>query len=250
MLNKTCIRCKEEKEISKYNKNSASKDGLRGHCRCCQRLYLEERKLERQKNFKPVITEQKCNNCSQIKPTIEFQPNVNAATGFMKECRECKRKKWHEYNDSNPNWNVERKKVYRANGGKEKDLEYYLINKDKITEKGRAWYYQNREKRLLQFKLWAVNNPEKYYKRYKKRKNTLLQADYSWWDKQKFNAKLKELIKEKFELETMTGLPYHIDHVIPLLGKNVCGLHVWNNLQVLSATENLSKGNKYSISDS
>lgn len=77
-------------------------------------------------------------------------------------------------------------------------------------------------------------NKQEYLARNAKRRALKLKATPSWSE--------TDLIKE-FYVNCPEGC--HVDHVIPLQGELVCGLHVIVNLQYLTARDNLSKGNKF-----
>ncbi len=59
------------------------------------------------------------------------------------------------------------------------------------------------------------------------------------------NSAISEVYREARTLTELTGVPHHVDHVVPLRSPLVCGLHWEKNLQVLPATNNIRKGNRW-----
>lgn len=86
------------------------------------------------------------------------------------------------------------------------------------------------------FNSYYIDNKSSIIANVSKRRSILLKAIPSW-------ANL-ELINSIYECAEGA----HVDHIVPLQGKLVCGLHVENNLQYLTPQENLSKGNKWEVS--
>jgi predicted nucleic acid-binding Zn ribbon protein len=73
------------------------------------------------------------------------------------------------------------------------------------------------------------------------RRAAKLQATVAWADKDKIAA----IYTEAQRLTELTGVVYHVDHIVPLVSSKVCGLHNEFNLQVLPGVENLKKHNRH-----
>lgn len=104
---------------------------------------------------------------------------------------------------------------------KAQNLEYRLKNKELIKERKHLEYLKNKGR-------YAANSIK-----YKNRKRV---ATPKWADMEKINL-----------IYANCPEGYHVDHVIPLNGTLVSGLHVENNLQYLTKEENMHKGNSYTI---
>lgn len=77
-----------------------------------------------------------------------------------------------------------------------------------------------------------------------KRRASKFQATPKWLTK-KQRSDILAFYKKAKQLETKTGVKHNVDHIIPIQSNIVCGLHVPWNLQVITAKENMSKGNRY-----
>lgn len=86
---------------------------------------------------------------------------------------------------------------------------------------------------------WKQNNKHKVLAHKAKRRASLKNAMPPWADKEK----IESIYLQAQELTVSSGIPYHVDHIIPLQGDLVCGLHVHYNLQAIPAIDNMKKSN-------
>lgn len=117
------------------------------------------------------------------------------------------------------------------------------LNKTEIVSKRSAYERANKDKIISYRRKHREKYPEKYAVKVAKRKASKLNATPNWLTKEHV-SQIEELFICARMFKLYTGQEYHVDHIIPLRGENVCGLHVPWNLQVLEASENLKKSNK------
>jgi len=158
-----------------------------------------------------------CRKCGERKPLTEFNKDASKKLGVRRICKPCHRTEAAEYA-------APRQAEYVARAKR-----WYAENKPRKKAYDAEWrkeYLQRRRDYFL-----AKTNV--------RRRRTRM-AMPPWAN--------KFFMEEAYRLATLrtqlTGIEWDVDHIVPILGRNVCGLHWEGNLQVIPRAVNQSKGNR------
>jgi hypothetical protein len=129
----------------------------------------------------------------------------------------------------------------------EKNKTYYEKNKEAIAENGAVYREENRDAVRNRQRVRYSKNSAELRARSSETRAARAQRVVNWGRDYQMatREKERELHELCVELKAMTSESYSVDHMIPLMGRLVCGLHVPNNLQVIPEALNRMKINKF-----
>jgi len=172
-----------------------------------------------------------CTKCKNNKNFGEFTKSKLGKYGLRAICKECRAKSSVEYN------------FIRKHKISAKSREYRKNNAERISSQ-RAQHTKKNKKRLSEYaQKYRLDNPGKVNARTAKRRATRNQATLKWLSKDQLKQ-IENFYIEAVKISKETGVPHEVDHIIPLQGKTVRGLHVPWNLQILLKTLNRRKSRK------
>lgn len=157
-----------------------------------------------------------CSKCGKEKPLTEFNKASRYKDGLRYDCKSCQK----EYRKLN-----------------------YIQNKDFQLIQSLEWKKNNIEAVRMKSSLWKKNNRSRATlnennRRFVKESSCFLKGD-EWND-----FYIEELYEISHIRNLTTNIKWEVDHIVPLKGENVTGLHVWYNLRNIPASLNRSKKNK------
>lgn len=169
-----------------------------------------------------------CSRCGETKSLSEFSPDAKGKLGRQSSCKLCRRIVCKNYIANNASKRKDTLIKYRSKA----ETKAKLSASFKMRNSDEEFKNQRRESKRTWRKTASGKNSHKFHE--SNRRVCKLKATPSWANLEK--------IKEIY-MNCPDG--YHVDHIIPIRGRDICGLHIPENLQYLPAIENVKKGNRY-----
>ena len=183
-----------------------------------------------------------CVKCGEVKELTEFH---RRGAGYRSDCKVCANARAAKHMKANREKNRQYAKQWRKDNPdkvKAANRDYVERNRKRLNKYNKRWQDKNREKVRAQQKAWRDNNPDKRAEKRARRRAQEQKATPSWYESEKTDI-LQVYTDAKLARES--GISCHVDHIIPLTHDRVCGLHTLANLQILTAEQNVSKGNSF-----
>jgi len=152
-------------------------------------------------------------------------------------CVECLKVEWTKGNETRAEYF---KQYNQSEAGQKAKRDYYERNREQVIARAAA---RPAEQRRLHREKYKAQNPELYKALTSVRKRRHKNATPRWITAEQKLA-MREMYLQAQKITKITGERYVVDHIIPLISPEVCGLHVPWNLRVITQDENLKKSNK------
>jgi len=171
-----------------------------------------------------------CSVCKEVKLFTQFFRSKKEKTGYSSRCKACEK----AYSQSR----AEQRRAYSREYVKSEKYKTRMAMKRKEATLKRMQHkvaaFQNMDD--AEIRRWRLNAARRYSAR--------LQATPLWLNNDQKDRALR-IYAATQQLQELTGLVYHVDHIVPLVNDAVCGLHVWWNLQPMAEHDNLAKNNLF-----
>lgn len=191
-----------------------------------------------------------CSKCHSDLPVEAFPPSLVRPKTKKQRCNKCAAAATRAWAEANP------EKAKKPRDRRDYNAASYAANRERRLARARQYRidhperasasvhkYQdaNRERMYAVAAVWRQKNPAIVRARTAARRACRIQRTPLWADL----GAIRAIYEECQRKSEATGILHHVDHIIPLRGKNVCGLHVAENLQIIPASLNLRKNNKF-----
>lgn len=244
---RVCRHCGAEKPLDEFVKSKACKDGYAQQCRTCANIAkaASKQRLKGRPKTEEQIAKERARRreyYTRNKEAISAAHKTTYATRSEAEiakAREARRARYVA------NWAAERRQQAEFRAANPELVKAwrrasYERTAESRRQSAREWYQNNWDRARQTRAEWAKANPGRVAAAKAARKKAIRAATPAWADMQAIaDVYTEALIKTASE-----GVQYHVDHIVPIKSRLVCGLHVHWNMQVLLGSDNIRKSNR------